>query len=254
MTQDPQIEKNRSTMEEVWRELPKEKLLPAHLSGEYIRYKSIDPNYLYQIGFVDTEAYSLAQWESAFQDCRQADGTYLISKEKFISLGKYKYSGPIKAPLDILRLREGWYDLETWINFCKKSLVPSTMLTLEQLQQSIKTAEQRGDVKDNRVLLTAERKRLLQSLVDQYPSPRRRREIRFQEALQQKVQENVERSKKYIIKTTYEKGPKPGDEERKELAGILLKSAQIKPVGEKEIPTVSLKELKKKALRGKKSK
>src|SRR4030095_17045914 len=117
MEKDPEVEKNLPVMEQIWAQVPKEHNIPAGLKGEYIRYIQTDPKYLYMTGFVDTRI-SFEEWEGAFQDCRQTGGAYLLSKEKFLSLGKYKYSGPIKKPFDAMKIREGWYDTNTWHEFC----------------------------------------------------------------------------------------------------------------------------------------
>jgi hypothetical protein len=247
MEQDTAIEKNRTAMEEIWRSIPKEGGSNPPHSGEYIRYGSVDPKFLWVTGFVNTERYKLEEWEAVFEDCKQSDGSYLISKEKFISLGKYKYTGPIKTPLDAMKIREGWYDLNTWHEFCVKSIMPSTTLTAEQLVQAEKVLKEQGIIKNGKILIDKTRKLQVKQFLDNYPSPTRLRELGMETARKERLESEAARSEAAVVKTTYEKGAKLGTREKKELGETLLKGSRITPQAKQEAPTFSVKELRKKS-------
>lgn len=243
------IEENRSDMETIWRRSPKEEHLPPHLKGEYVLYLATDPRYLYLSGFVDVKNFSYEEWENAFQNCKQPNGSYLISKDQFIALGKYKYSGPVKKPLDAMKIREGWYKLTDWHEFCVNSILPSTsLLSIDNLILMEKMARDQGKIVGDRIFVDKSDKLRLKQLFDEHPSPVRRREIAVAEAYEELVKSESERSKAAIVKTTFKKGQKLGDKDKKILKETLLKSAQItSPTNKEEPPTLSLKDLRKKA-------
>lgn len=241
------IEANRFDMETIWSRCDKETVLPPHLKGEHILYIATDPEYLYLSGFVDVENFSLAEWQKAFEAYKQPNGTYLISKEQFIQLGKYKYSGPVKKPLDAMMIREGWYELTDWHAFCVNSILPSTtLLSVDQLIAAENQLKKNGKIVNNRILVDKAAKLRIKQYLDDYPSPIRRREIAVANAYDALVKSESERSKSAQVKTTFKKGQKLGDKDKKELKETLLKSAQISPSTKKEeVPTLSLKDLRK---------
>ncbi len=247
MTKDSDIEKNKLVMERIWAEIPKEYNLPPSFSGEYIRYTHTDPKYLYLTGFVDTKRFKIEEWEAAFADCKQADATFLISKEKFISLGKYKYSGPIKNPLDPMKIREGWYDINAWHEFCVKSILPSTVATVEELVQSEKIYKEKGLITNGKILVDKTFKLRLLNVLNNYPSPARHRELAVADIHQKRLAAEAERSQSPIVKTTFQKGQRLGEKEKKNLSEALLKNSQINPKTTEKPSTLSVKDLKKKS-------
>ncbi len=249
---DTQTKRNHQLMDSIWQQVPKELNPLPNFPGEYIRYVATDPKYLYLTGFVDAKRYTLEEWEAAFQDCLQPDGSYLISKEKFLSLGKYKYSGPIKNPLDAMKIREGWYELDTWHTFCIKGIIPSTTLTAEHLVQAEKLMKEGGQILNGRIRIDKAAKLRIKKILDDYPSPTRRRELAVDEIHQKRVQAEVARSQSSVVRTTFEKGEKVGDRQKKDLKETLLKAANISKKGKEEPATLSLKDLKKKSKASKK--
>ncbi len=241
------IEKNRFDMETIWSRCSKEEGLPPQFKGEHVLYLATDPKYLYLSGFVDVENFTLDEWENAFQECKQPNGTYLISKEKFIKLGKYKYSGPVKKPLDAMKIREGWYKLTDWHEFCVNSILPSTtLISVDDLIQIESNLKKNGKIVGNRILIDKSDKLRIKQLIDEHPSPIRRREISVANAYDQLVKSESERSKAAIVKTTFKKGQKLGDKDKKALKETLLKSSQITPsTKSEEVTTFSLKDLRK---------
>lgn len=251
MEQDANVEKNKGVMESIWASVPKERNLPPGLTGEYIRYASTDPKYLYLSGFVDDKTFTYEEWEAAFEPSKQADNSYLISKAQFLLLGKYKYNGPIKKPLDAMKIREGWYELQAWHEFAVRSVIPSTTVTVEELVQAEQIMKQKGLIKNGKILIDKHAKLRIKSLIDNYPSPTRLREMSVDVVHQKKVQAEEERSRSAGQKTSYEKGAKLGAKEKKNLSDTLLKTAQIKPSDSPQPETISLKDLAKASKRKK---
>lgn len=241
------IEKNRSIMEDIWKRIPKETQLPQSLKGEYILYIATDPKYLYMTGFVDTKRYTEEEWIQAFQDSLQNDGTYLISKEKFIRLGKYKYTGPIRKPLDAMKIREGWYDSTQWHEFLVKSVIPSTTIPPETLVQIEKEMKKTGRYVNGRIQIDKSVKLNIKNLIENYPSPARRREVGVEEAYQKLLEKEAQRSKSPVQeKSKYQSGKKLGEEQKKNLTNVLMKTTH-KTMTDEPQNTISIKDLQKKS-------
>lgn len=242
------IEKNRPAMERIWIKIKKEKNLPPPYNKEdYIRYIATDPRYLYEVGFVYTTQFSFEEWEKAFEPYKQVDGTYLISKNQFIALGKYKAPDLVKKPLDPMKLREGWYDTHSWHEFCVKSVIPSTTLTVEQLVEAEKKMKDEGQIVDGKILVDKQVKLRLKFMLDNFPSPARRRELAVAEAYENLVQEEITRSQSAVVKTTFVTGQKVGDTKKKDLKETLMKASKISNNNQEEKPSLSLKDLQKKS-------
>jgi hypothetical protein len=245
------LEFNREVMGKIWSAIPKEPGTPV----EMVRYLSTDLKYLYDFGFVDTRAYTYEEWEKAFEDYKQADGTYLFNKDQFIRLGRYKYTGHIKTPLDPLKIREGWYEIDTWRSFLVKNVIPSTTgLTVEFIKEGEKKALAQGLIVKGRIKIGKEVKLWLKQLLDNYPSPLRRREIDVQAAYDKLVAQAAAKSGKPISqKSTFEEGRKASDIKRKGLDEVLVKRTKIAAkAGATE--TVSLKDLRRKGVSAKSKK
>jgi hypothetical protein len=244
MAQDINSDVNRALMEDIWKQIPKETKLPPGFSGEYIRYIATDPKFLYLTGFVDTRAFTLEDWEAAFQDCKQAEKPFHI-KSKFLTLGKYKYTGNVKKPLDAMQIREGWYELNAWHEFAVKCVIPSTTVTVEELVKAEKVLKEQGKIVKGRILIDKSAKLRVKAILDSNPSPIRRRELAVDEAHRKKVEAAVARSKSPIVRSGYEKGAKVGTKEVKNLSDTLLKTAKTTAKGKEDSPTLSLKDLRK---------
>ncbi len=244
--QNPNLEKNRSELEKIWARSSKDHS-PQY--GEYVRYWPTDPEYLYLAGFVDNKQFTLEEWKKAFDEWKQPDGGFIITKERFLSLAKYKYGGVVKKPLDAMKLREGWYELTDWHNFCAESILPSVSLKVDNLIQIEQKAKEEGFVIGSKIYIDKASKLRLKQVLDNFPSPMRRRELAVATAYEKLVQEEVERSKAAIVKTTFKRGQKLGDSEKKDLKETLLKSAKIASTNKEEPATISLKDLRKKSIK-----
>ncbi|MBI2339977.1 MAG: hypothetical protein HYU99_06405 [Deltaproteobacteria bacterium] len=156
-------------MEYIWEKVPKTK-------EGFIHYLPGDIPYLYRNGFVDSTRFAYPQWKNAFDDCKQADGSYLVSKEKFMSLRPYRYTGPVFKPFDPNLVREGEWTDEDLKKLYFRSIKPSSGITEEVFWNSVKALKDQGLVKGGNLLVDATVKKQLAYLIERFPSPRRRLE------------------------------------------------------------------------------
>lgn len=163
------VEQNSDPMEYIWERIPKTK-------EGLIHYLEGDIPYLYQNGFVDTTAYSYQEWKEAFNDCLQSDGSYLVNRDKFMSLRRYRYEGPVWKPFDAQKVRDGeWSDADLQKLF-EKSIQPSSGITEEIFWNSVKALKKQGMVNNGNLLVNPSVKKQLAYLIERFPSPRRKLE------------------------------------------------------------------------------
>ncbi|HBF13415.1 MAG TPA: hypothetical protein DDW49_08555 [Deltaproteobacteria bacterium] len=156
-------------MEYIWERIPKTK-------DGLIHYLPGDIPYLYENGFVDTGRVTPQQWIQAFESYKQADGSYLLSKEKFLSLRVFRYEGPLFEPFDPYKVREGeWTDAQLKILY-DQSIRPSTVVPEDVFWNSVAALKKQGLVKNGNLWADATTKKQLAYLVERFPSPRRRLE------------------------------------------------------------------------------
>lgn len=156
-------------MEYIWDKVPKTK-------EGLIHYLPGDIPYLYQNGFVDTNKFSFEQWESAFDDCRQEDGSCLISRDKFMSLRQFRYVGPVFEPFEPNRVREGEWTDSDLEKLYTRSIQPSCSVPKDVYWNSIEALKKQGFTKSGNLLVNKAVKTQLKYLVDRFPSPRRKLE------------------------------------------------------------------------------
>src|SRR5690349_10807510 len=120
----------KDPMEYIWDKVPKNK-------QGFIHYLPGDIPYLYNNGFVDSQRYTYEQWKSAFVDCLQSDGSYLVSKDKFMSLRPFRYVGNVFTPFDPKRVREGEWNDGDLKKLFERSIKPSSSISEEIYWNSI---------------------------------------------------------------------------------------------------------------------
>jgi hypothetical protein len=160
---------HQDPMEYIWERVPKTK-------DGFIHYLPGDIPYLYTNGFVDTLAFTFQEWSAAFQDCIQPDKSYLIPKEKFLSLRTFRYEGPVFPPFDAQKVREGEWDDENLQKLYDLSIKPSSSIQKDIFWNSINSLKKQGFVQNGNLLINKAVKTQLAYLVERFPSPRRRLE------------------------------------------------------------------------------
>ncbi len=151
--------------------MPADKLI---FEGEH------DLSYLYRTGFVDTDKFKYQDWLNAFKNSRQSNGEYHLTKEQWLSKATYRYNKKVEEPYDPMTIREGEWTEADWLDFIKTTLVPQCTITFEQYLFGINEAKRKGEIKDGIVTMTAEKKRGIVKLLNNNPSPKRRRALAVQ--------------------------------------------------------------------------
>ncbi len=157
-------------MEYIWDKLPK-------MPDGRVLYFVTDPPYLYENGFVDTTSFTLPEWEAAFQPFKQKDGNYILSKDDFFSLRRYRDNNVAKTPFDANTLREGpWPDSELDTLY-ELTIKPSSSLSHSIYWTAINALKRQGHVDANQQLNIDDKvKKQIAYLIERFPSPRRRLE------------------------------------------------------------------------------
>lgn len=158
---------NELTMEFIWEKIPKNK-------EGLIHYLETDIPYLYYSGFVDHTLFTYEEWEAEFQDCKQNDGSYLLTKEKFISLYPFRYAGPVQKPFDPYKVREGEWSQEQLAKLYEYSIKPSATFPEDVFWNSVETLKKKGFSSPSGNLIVNDKvKKQLAYLIERFPSPRR---------------------------------------------------------------------------------
>lgn len=158
--------KNMIAMEYIWERVPKTK-------EGLIHYLPGDIPYLYKNGFVDTQTFDYATWKKAFEDCKQKDDSYLINREKFMSLSRFRYVGPVFSPFDSNKLREGEWTDPQLKKLYDLSIKPSSGMSEDFFFNHVKTLKGHGFVKNGNLVIDSKVKGYIGKLIEQNPSPRR---------------------------------------------------------------------------------
>ncbi len=166
------FELNRfDVMEHLWETIEKTP------DGHHIRYTELDIDQLWWMGFVDTENVSLEEWIALFQPLRQPDGTYLLNKDDFLSLDRYRYKGEIRIPFDPMQINEGKYTDEGLDQLVDASIAPSCRLSREEVRKFVDSLKKDFRQPDGLILIKTPAKQRVKALLDDNPSPLRNLEI-----------------------------------------------------------------------------
>lgn len=275
---NPLIEINRRAMEFIWSQVPK----TVKDGKQYVTYAKTDLPFLYNSGMVDTQRFSFEQWESAFADCLGEDGQYWVDHKKMLFLGFFRYSKRVGEPFDPLKMRTGKYAIDRLWQVFERSIIPSTSLPphfikntfdnlfrkhqsfgksfkddLEKAKEKAKAEDEESNLPEivepnfhfgseqGKEFVVLERDHLLhlKSLIDTYPSPRRKMELSVAELRQSKLQNLAQRASQQE-KSTFEAGQDFRVKTRKDLKDMLVKASEQarsgrKPKGE----PVSIKDM-----------
>lgn len=167
-------------MQVIWDQTSK----PLPDGQRYIVWRNrYDLEFLYIMGFVDTDRFSKEEWIHSFGDSLQKGGSYRVTQEQWFAKRLFRYSGPVGAPLDPLTLREGLWEMGEFETLLKEKILPSTTLKEDYFRGAIEKAKKTA-IKDGKYVVNRPFKFGLKQLLLTYPSPRRLREISVLEAKQ----------------------------------------------------------------------
>jgi hypothetical protein len=151
--------------------------------GKGLRYNIYDVEMLWRMGFVDTKQFSMEEWRQVFEPYRQEDGTFLLSKDAFFALDKYRYKGEIHIPFDAMRINEGLYTDVGLNELVEASIEPSCSLSREELQKFFDDLKNEFRTPDNLIKIGPEAKMKIRDMINRNPSPLRNLEIMFDQML-----------------------------------------------------------------------
>lgn len=167
-------------MQVIW-----DKTSTPHPDGQrYIVWRNrFDLEFLYLMGFVDTDRFSKEEWIDSFRDSLQKGGSYRVTQDQWFAKRIFRYSGPVGEPLDPLSLREGLWEMSEFETLLKEKILPSTTLKEDYFRGAIEKARKTA-IKEGKYVVNRPFKFGLKQLLLNYPSPRRLREISVLEAKQ----------------------------------------------------------------------
>lgn len=141
--------------------------------GNHIRYTIDDVDSLWWTGFVDTEKYPLNVWRKAFEPFRQEDDSFIVNRDDFLALERYRYTGEIRIPFDAMKINEGKYTEEGLQELLELSVAPSCGKSPQELKEFMDELKQRFRQPDGLITVGRPFKMELQGLLDYFPSPLR---------------------------------------------------------------------------------
>jgi hypothetical protein len=172
-------------MEYLWSQLIKTP------DGRYVRYALADIDSLWWMGFVDTEKYSLKQWRQIFEPYKREGGIYILSKDEFLALDKYRFKGEIKIPFDAMQINEGKYTDEGLQELFDLSIAPSCAKSQKEMKQFLDDLKKRHRQPDDLIKIAREAKLEIRDLIDSFPSPLRNLELTFDQMLESGVDQEM---------------------------------------------------------------
>lgn len=161
-------------MELMWEQFQNRK------QGSHIRLSAAEVDEMWNCGIIDTARFSIAQWRAAFDQHRQPDGSYLVTKEEFLDKEKYRYKGEIMVPFDAMLINEGKYTDEGLKELVDESIAPSCSLSISELNKFIEGLKNEfRDRETNLIKIESPAKIKIKNLILAHPSPLRRLELIF---------------------------------------------------------------------------
>lgn len=158
--------------------------------------------FLYHNGFIDTSRHSVNDWVLACEPFKQPDGHYKFSKEEFLTLDPYRYSGEIKVPFDPMRINEGKYTDEGLQKLIDNAIQPSCGLAEKDLHAVMEKIKSQFRQADQLILVKADFRLAVQRLLEEHPSPLRRLEFLFDSIIKSPSAQKEIRQKQTTLRRT----------------------------------------------------
>lgn len=183
-----------------------------------------DVDTMWDSGIVDTKQYPIAAWRAAFDVHRQADGTYLLSKEEFLSKETYRYKGEIMVPFDAMQINEGKYTDEGLNELFDASIAPSASLSPAELKKFLDDLKTLFREPNGLVKIGKEAKTQIRDIIDQNPSPLRRLELTFDALINAQMEKGLpEGPGEFVAVSQHELSPE-------QLAKVQASSFSMQPI------------------------
>lgn len=161
----------QNPMEFIWEHIPKQE------GGKTICYLKGDLDYLYYHGFVNSRRFTLQQWKNAFVSFKQPDESYVLTKEQFMLLEPFRYTGPSHELFNPAKLKERAYTDEELKLLFDRGISIASDVNEKFYWSYINAFKKQGHVdKDGNLVIGPTVKAGLYVLLEKFPSPRRRLE------------------------------------------------------------------------------
>lgn len=211
------------SMEYIWERLPKQK------DGKTIRYRKSDLDYLYFHGFVDSRRYTLQEWKQAFAPFKQDDEGYILTKDDFISLAAYRYTGPSHEVFDPYKIQKGpWPDDKLkWLY--EKSVSVASDINEKAWWALIDAFKKQGRVdKKGHLVIDEVIQAGILALIERFPSPRRRLEKEVQRIRERRGADR-DAAKQYKGKSGFSVGQTAAETRSAAYQDLLSTQSKAKP-------------------------
>lgn len=172
--------------------------------------------YLYCTGFVDEMRHEYTDWLNAFENSLQDDGSYVVTEDQWMDKVHFLYDGPMTLPYDALTIPDrpfGEAEMQVILN---DKILPSLCITKEQFAKVFEEAKE-DFYKNGQYAFTPETKQNLNDFMNLFPSPRRVRELGFQESLA------AHKSAGQATGTGFQQGASQGQQAAQRLMQLLSK-------------------------------
>lgn len=160
--------------------------------GLHIRYTPLDVDELWWMGFVDTKKTGLEKWKSLFDAYRQADGSFILTKDEFLKLDDFRYKGEIRIPFNAMKINEGKYTDEGLDDLVDASIAPSCSLTPGQLTNFFTELKKEFRQSDGLILIKRPAKERINAIINSHPSPLHNLEVIFDNMIKAKGKEMMQ--------------------------------------------------------------
>ncbi|MBI2082900.1 MAG: hypothetical protein HYT76_04960 [Deltaproteobacteria bacterium] len=234
----------KDPMEELWDVVAQE----SDDGQKYIIYQNqYDLLYLYANGFVDFKKQTLEQWIKAFDDSKQKDGGYKVTKEQWLKKGSYRYSGPIGEPFDPDRLQEREFSEKEFEAVFKQFVCPSTWIPEANIPLILDHYRKQNKLVNGKIRINKEIKNEIRTALEKIPSPLRILQLDIA-SIQNKGRKGFP-----IPAATAQTGYVPGMNIQKLAAKGLEQLSRRAPEPAAPVPegsTLTLKDLRKKGKKG----
>ncbi|MBI3540969.1 MAG: hypothetical protein HY073_02370 [Deltaproteobacteria bacterium] len=235
-------------MEEIWKSAAK-----AGKDGKsYIFLKgSNDLGYLYATGFVDVRQHSFKDWVNSFNSSRLKDGSYAVSHEQWLEKKKFHFEGFVAEPFDPMQLEDRELTESEAISFLRETVLPHTVFDEKAIPQLLTNLKNYKKLVNGKVKLDKKLKQEVVLLLHAFPSPMRTLEVMVQNmrmAQEGRAQTSFKSGQDRSQKSQFAAGLTAQEITRKRLSEIAKEArpteGTVEGTGK---PSISLKELKKKA-------
>ncbi len=165
--------------------------LPKRPDDDHITLSQEDIDAMWESGIVDTKQYPITAWRDAFDVHRQADGTYVLSKEEFLSKETYRYKGEIMVPFDAMQINEGKYTDEGLNELFDASIAPSSSLSPAEIKKFLDDLKTLFREPNGLVKIGKEAKAQIRDMIEANPSPLRKLELTFDALINAQVSKGL---------------------------------------------------------------